>query len=64
MRSFTLYGLDESQRLLAAERFDADDLGSARRTATERLAAFPRVELWEGSVCVIRCARPVPEATG
>ncbi|MFL5295052.1 MAG: hypothetical protein ACJ798_01590 [Phenylobacterium sp.] len=64
MRRFTLYGLDEGQRLLAAEHIDADDVPSARLIAAERLAAFPRVELWEASVCIARRSRQQPQSGG
>ena len=58
MRKFTIYGLDEGQRLLATEEIRAADVASARLMAAERLKDFPRIELWEGSVCISRKSRP------
>lgn len=58
MRSYTLYGLDRRQHVLAAERISAADLETARSIARERLTQFPMVELWEASVCIVRQSRP------
>jgi hypothetical protein len=58
MRSYTFYGLDRRQHVLAAERISAADLETARSIACERLTQFPMVELWEASVCIVRQSRP------
>ena len=60
MRSYTLYGLDRREHVLAAERISAADIETARSIARARLAQFPMVELWEASVCIIRQARADP----
>ncbi len=58
MRSYTLYGLDRRQHVLATERISAADLETARSIARARLTQFPMVELWEASVCIVRQSRP------
>ena len=58
MRNYTLYGLDQRQHVLAAERISAADLKTARSMALARLRQFPMVELWEASVCIVRQSRP------
>jgi hypothetical protein len=60
VRSFVLYGLDLDDNVLAAEALSADGMEAARRAARERLAQFPKVELWDGAVCVYRNRRPPP----
>lgn len=56
--SFVLYGLDKGGRLVSSERFSAPVLTDALRLAEQRLTRFERVELWDGSVCVLRKDRP------
>lgn len=63
MHDFTLYGLDDEDRVLAIESLQAERVDDARRIARARLARFPRVELWSAAVCVYRSrnrTRPAP----
>jgi hypothetical protein len=64
MREFTLYGLDEGARLLSTERFRAEDEQTARAAARARLERYPRVELWEGEICISRKSRATHGAPG
>lgn len=57
MREFTIYGLDEGARLLSTERLALKDEVAARSAARARLEQFPRVELWEGPVCLSKKTR-------
>lgn len=57
MHTFRLYGLSEDSQLLSTEQLSAERVEEARRIATDRLLRFPKVELWEGPVCVLRRAR-------
>lgn len=54
---FTLFGLDETDRVLAQEILSAADIDAARGLARERLRVFPRVEVWSNWVCVYRGRR-------
>jgi hypothetical protein len=58
MQAFTLYGLDENERLVSTELLKAgavnDDI---RRLTRERLRSFAAVELWRGPDCLIRVTR-------
>lgn len=58
MYGFTLYGLDEADRILSTEKLQAESAEAARQIARDRLSRFPRVELWGGSICVARLQRP------
>lgn len=65
MRSFVLYGLDLSDKVLASETLDAAGLEVARQLARERLHEFPKVELWLEAICVYRSRRrPSPPDAG
>jgi len=67
VRSFVLYGLDLDDNVLAAEALTAEGMEAARGAARERLARFPKVELWDGAICVYRNRRappPEPRAGG
>jgi len=60
MREFVLYGLDESGAVKSTERFSGMGDAEMRRIADNRLEAFARVEVWEGTICVIRLNRRKP----
>jgi hypothetical protein len=57
LRSFVFYGLDLTDKLLAAETLRADRIEDARLLARHRLAEFPKVELWAETICVYRNRR-------
>ncbi|HEY8616020.1 hypothetical protein [Phenylobacterium sp.] len=54
MQDFTLYGLDEAGAVLSSEHIVVPDLDAALAVAHRRLERFPRVELWQETVCVFR----------
>lgn len=58
-RSFTLYVLDERRAVQASEEFAAADLFEAHDKARKRVRDGAFVELWEGTVCVLRIRRGV-----
>jgi hypothetical protein len=57
MREFTIYSLDDRGRAASTEHIAAADEESARAATRARLTMYPRVELWEGPVCLSRKSR-------
>jgi hypothetical protein len=58
MEAFTLYGLDQNERLVSTEILKADEVNDdIRRLAHKRLRSFAAVELWHGPRCLIRVTR-------
>jgi hypothetical protein len=60
MRSYTLFGLDESHQIVSTEKLSADCVEAVQRIAEDRLARFHRVEVWEASVCIVRIHKAQP----
>jgi hypothetical protein len=60
MREFVLYGLDESGAVRSTERFAGIAETEMRQIAGKRLETYARVEVWDGSICVIRLNRRKP----
>ena len=57
MRKFILYGLGRDNAVLGSEQLSVEGAEEARRIARGKLAQFPKVEVWDASVCVFRSAR-------
>jgi hypothetical protein len=57
MHRFTLYGLGRDDQVLATEQLSVEGAEEARRIARERLGEYPKVELWQASVCLYRRSR-------
>jgi hypothetical protein len=58
-RSFTIYELDDRRSVRATEEFTASDLFEAHDKARKRMRRGASIELWEGSVCLLRMKRGV-----
>ncbi|WP_374471079.1 hypothetical protein [Phenylobacterium sp.] len=54
VQDFTLYGLDEKGTVVSAEHIVVPGVAEAIALARGRLARFPRIEVWQESVCVYR----------
>ena len=57
LRKFVFYGLAPNGAVLAREELREPDVEAARRAALCRLPNYPRIELWEDTVCVLRDRR-------
>lgn len=57
MYQCTLFGLDESGKVMATEEMQVRQLQDAVQIAHERLPRFARVEVWQSFVCVARLRR-------
>ena len=58
MKKFIFYGLGRDGAVLVREEISAARTEDARAVAQKRTAEFPRIELWEDAVCVLRERRP------
>ena len=63
MRAFSLYGVNQHDRVAECTHFDAASLQDAVDRARAHVERFPKVELWVGCECVWVAARP-PEGPG
>jgi len=57
-RAFSLYGVNQDDRVAASTHFAAADLQEAVARARAQIDRFHKVELWEGCDCVFAAARP------
>ena len=58
MRAFSLYGVNQHDRVAECTHFDAASLADAIDRARAQTERFPKVELWVGCDCVWVEARP------
>ena len=57
-RAFSLYGVNQDDRVAASTHFAAADMQEAVARARSQIDRFHKVELWEGCDCVFAAARP------
>ena len=57
-RAFSLYGVNQDDRVAASTHFAAADMQEAVERARALIDRFHKVELWEGCDCVFAAARP------
>ena len=57
-RAFSLYGVNQDDRVAASTHFAAADMQEAVARARAQIDRFHKVELWEGCDCVFAAARP------
>lgn len=57
IRKIILYGLGRDNAVLGSEQLSAEGAEEIRRSARRRLEQFPKIEVWDASVCVFRGVR-------
>jgi hypothetical protein len=57
-RVFSLYGVNQNDRVAECTHFNAANLQDAVDRAQAQVERFPKVELWVGCDCVWVAARP------
>ena len=60
LRAFSLYGVNQRDRVAECMHFQAANLQDAVERAQAHVARFYKVELWTGCDCVYAAARPRP----
>jgi hypothetical protein len=60
VRAFRFYGLDADLRVAEADQIFAADEADAKAKARHRLKEFSIIEVWEGTVLVLREQRREP----
>jgi hypothetical protein len=54
VRKFTFYGLDADRRIVASRDFEETSTERAEALVRSRAGEFELIELWEGSVLILR----------